>query len=256
MATFLLAGTFAAAQSGLTPPQIGFLRDSNRNVRPLLGISGNFWLGNPIAVDVIGAASSGTASMLKTSTRLRVLDALGHPVGRVSTALGPALFAFTPTGAPALAWLQESNELLRWNGLQFERVPLSATNLNGIVVSLAAPDSSRAAFVVQHDQQLWRVDLSLLDGAVLFAANLPGASAPALLLDDGTLLYAEPTALLVRNPQGVDRTIAFSGAAVQFTPMGRDWILIESIRPPNHLALRLCTGSLFELPEVSPEASR
>ena len=256
MATALLAGAFAAgpsglAQPGLTPPQIGFLRDSAHQVRPLLGISGNFWLGDAVAADVVSAASSGSASMLKTSHRLLVLNALGHPVGRAWTATGPALFAFTPAGAPALAWLPDSGELLRWNGLRFEATPVSATCLNGAVVSLAAPDSSRAAFVVARDGQLWRVDISLFDGAVLFAANLPGASAPALLFDDGALLYAGQSALVLRDPQGDERAIPFTGSAVEFTPMGRDWILLENLLPPGRLALRLSTGALFELPEVA-----
>jgi hypothetical protein len=250
MATALLAGTFVAAQSGLTPPQIGFLRDSAYNVRPLLGISGNFWLGEIVAAGVVSAASSGCASMLKTATSLLVLNALGKPVGIAATASGTALFAFTPAGAPALAWLADSSELLRWNGSRFQLTPVTMAVLNGIVASVAAPDSSRAAFLVQRGQQLWVVDVSLLDGGVLFAANLPGVAAPALLLDDGTILYTGPSALVLRNSQGEERTIAFSGSAPQFTPMGQDWILIESAKPPDHLGLRLSTGALFELPEV------
>jgi hypothetical protein len=249
-ATVLLAGALVAAQ-GPRPPQIGFVSDGNHNFRPIFGISGTFWLGNVVAVDVVSAASSGNAAIFKTQDHLRVLDSLGHPLGHVSAAFGPALFAFSSTGAPALAWLPDSGELLRWNGVQFERMPGIAASLDGSVVSLAAPNSSTAAFVVRRDRQLWRVDISLLDGGVVFAANLPGVSAPVLLFDDGTLLYQGHSALVVRNPQGVERSIAFAGAAVQFIPMGQDWMLIESSRPPNHLGLRLSTGALFELPEVS-----
>jgi hypothetical protein len=257
MATVLLAGSFAAgpsgwAQAGLTPPQIGFLRDRAQNVRPLLGISGTFWFGGAVASGVVSAASSGSATMLKTEDSLQVLDALGHPAGLAWTAPGRALFAFTPAGAPALAWLPDTLELLRWNGVRFEPTSASAANLNGSVVSVAAPDSSRAAFLVQRGRQLWRVDLSLFDGGVLFAANLPGASAPALLFDDGTLLYAGKSALVLRGPQGEERTIAFSGSAAQFTPMGRDWILVENSQRRGGLrGLRVSTGKLFELPEVA-----
>jgi hypothetical protein len=249
MATLLLAGTLAAAQSGLTPPQIGFLRDSAGNVRPLLGISGNFWLGDAVAAHVVSAASSGKASMLKTGDSLRVLNALGHPLGRAWVAPGSALFAFAPSGTPALVWLPDSGHLLRWNGLRFEPTRANPVELNGAVVSVAAPDSSRAAFLVQRDGQLWRIDLSLFDGAILFAAALPGATAPALLLDDGSLLYTGKSSLILRDPQGTERAIAFHGTAVRFTPMGRDWILIETSLPSTQFGLRLSTGAVFELPE-------
>jgi hypothetical protein len=252
MATLLLAGslaTFASAQSGLTPPQIGFVRDGAHTVRPLLGISGNFWMGEAIASGVDSAASSGRASMLKTKTGLHVLNALGHPVGRPFPAAGTVFFAFTPAGAPALAWL-DAGFLLRWNGIRFERTVVTAAGLDGIVVSLAAPNSSTAAFIVQRDRDLWRVDISLMDGAVLFAAKLPGATAPALLFDDGTLLYTGKSALMLRAPQGEERAIVFSGSPTQFAPMGRDWVLIETGLPAAHFGLRVSTGALFELPEV------
>jgi hypothetical protein len=188
--------------------------------------------------------------MIKTKDALCVLDALGHPVGSAWTAGGTALFAFTPAGAPALAWLPDSSELLLWNGIGFAPTPASAAVLNGTAVSLAAPDSSRAAFLVQRGQQLWRMDISLSDGGVLFAASLPGASVPALLFDDGTLLYTGKSALVLRGPQGQERAIAFTGSAARLAPMGRDWILIESVQPPAQLGLRLSAGALFELPEV------
>jgi len=251
MATLLLASTLAAAQAGLTPPRIGFLRDSTGNVRALLGISGNFWLGAPVVGSAVSLASSGKASMLKTGESLRVLNALGHPLGRDWIASGPALFAFTPSGAPALAWLPDSGHLLRWNGLRFEPARTNLSELDGLVVSLAAPEPARAAFVVQRDQQLWRIDLSLFDGAILFAAALPGASAPALLLPDGSLVYTGKSAMILRDPEGHERTIAFNLAPVQFIPMGHDWILIETSQPHNQFVLRLSTGALFQLPGVA-----
>jgi len=251
MTVLALAGMIASAQSGLTPPRIGSVRDSAGNVRPLFGISGNFWLGEKIAADGVSFASSGSYSILKTARAILVYDALGDLVGRPTPAAGSALFAFTSAGSPAFAWLQDSGELLRWNGQGFQPRSVNAAALNGTVISLSAPDSSTAAFLVQRGTEIWRVDISVLNDAVVFSANLPGVTAPALLFDDGTVLYAGESALVLRNGQGVERAISFSGTAAQFTPLRSDWVLIDNGRPPAHLALRLSTGAVFELPEVT-----
>ena len=246
----LFAGALATAQPGLAPPEIGYLRDNAGNMRPLHGISGTFWLGDVAAVGVDGVASSGRASMVLTRQGLRVLDASGHPVGRTWPAAGPVLFAFTSAGAPALVWLSSSQELLRWNGLQFERLSIDPGVLSGTAVSLAAPDLGRAAFLVQRGEQLWRVDLSLLDGSVLASENIPAAAAPVILLDDGTIVYARVSQdIVIRNPQGMERSVPFSGSPAALTLLGQDWILAESGSPQIHSALRLGTGALFELPE-------
>lgn len=70
MTVLALAGTIALApsglsQSGLTPPRIGFVRDGAGNVRPLFGISGNFWRGEKVATDGVSVASSSSFSILK-----------------------------------------------------------------------------------------------------------------------------------------------------------------------------------------------
>lgn len=256
MTVLALAGTIALApvglsQSGLTPPRIGLVRDGAGNVRPLFGISGNFWLGEKFAGVAASITSSGTFSIVKTARAILVYDALGHIVNRPTPAAGPVLFAFTSAGAPAFAWLRDCGELLRWNGPRFEPTPVTAAGLNGTVISLAAPDPSTAAFLIQRGTEIWRVDVSRFNDAVVFAANLPGVSAPALLFDDGSVLYASDAALVLRNAQGTERTIAFSGTVLQLAQLGSDWVLIDNGQPPAHLALRLSTGAVFELPEVA-----
>ena len=253
ISAFVLTASLAAAQSGLTPPRIGFVRDSANRLRALLGISGNFWMGGTVARGVIDAASSGRASILQTRRGLIVVDTAGDPLSRPFPASGEALFAFSDDGSPALVWLRESGRLLRWTRRGFIAVP--AADPGGSVVSIAAPRASSAAFLVERDREVWRVDISLGDGALLFAAKLPGVSSPALLLDDGTLLFARNSSLVLRNPEGDERTIAFDNVAIRFAPVGRDWILIDTTTT-THLVLRLSTGALFELPESTQEARR
>jgi len=257
LAVGLVLGARATAQSGLKPPEIGCLRDRAGNVRLLHGISGTFWLGGTVALGADSAASSGRASMIITRYGLRVLDASGHSVGRTWPAKGPALFAFSSAGAPALIWLSNSQELLRWNGLRFERLSIDPGVLGGTAVSLAAPDPGRAAFLIQRSEQLWRVDLSLRDGSVLGSAKIPAAAVPVILLNDGTIVYARASQdIVIRNPQGVERSVPFSGSPAALTLLGQDWILVESGSPQTHFALRLGAGAMFELPEPAETSLR
>jgi len=257
LAAGLLISAFATAQPGLAPPEIGCFRDSAGNVRPLHGISGTFWLGAPVISGVDSVASSGRASMIVAGNRLRVLDGSGHPLGRTWPAEHPVLFAFAPDGAPALAWLSRSQELVRWNGVRFERVIFDVGLLSGTAISLAAPQSGRASFLIQRASQLWRVDLSLLDGSVLGSENVPAAALPAILLDDGTIVYARAGQdLVIRNPQGVERGVPFAGPPTALALLGQDWIFVESGSPQSHFVLRLSTGALFELPESAETRSR
>ena len=255
--TVLLAGASAMAQPGLAPPEIGYFRDSAGNVRALHGISGTFWLGGTVASEAVSVASSGRASIVVTRQGLRVLDTAGHPVGRPWPAAGPVLCAFTSAGAPALAWLSRSQELLRWNGLRFEPVSIDTRDLGGTAVSLAAPYPGTAAFLVQRGEQLWRVDLSLSDGAVLASENVPAAAPPAMLLDDGTIVYSRAGQdIVIRDLQGAERSVPFAGSPMELMPLGEDWILVESASPRIHSALRLSAGAVFELPEPPVESSR
>jgi hypothetical protein len=42
LATFLMAAGMAWAQTSLTPPQVGFMRDAADSLRPVYGIAGDF----------------------------------------------------------------------------------------------------------------------------------------------------------------------------------------------------------------------
>ncbi len=250
IAMSLLFSVATTAQRGLAPPRIGFAEDGSGGIRALLGISGNFWFGEAVARGVRTAASSGHATIVKTRTELQVYDALGHLQGQPFRATGDAIFAFTAAGAPAFAWLPASGVLLRWNLTYFEPVRLSAVPA-GEVISLAVPSTGAAAFLVSRDGVLWRMDIAVPDGGVAFAAQVPGATAPALLLNDGTVVYAAAAAMIARAPGGVERRIAIAGHPVSFSLFGQDWIRVVSEKPAGAYALRLSAGALFLLPAVA-----
>jgi hypothetical protein len=78
LATLLMAAGMAWAQTSLTPPQIGFMRDATDSLRPVYGIAGNFLLGDPVAVGVVSAAYSGSCGWVKTRSTVAVIDKLAQ----------------------------------------------------------------------------------------------------------------------------------------------------------------------------------
>jgi hypothetical protein len=188
--------------------------------------------------------------MVKTPTELRVYAASGQLQGEAYRAEGAATFAFTQAGAPAFAWLPGSGVLLHWNGSQFDIVPVSAA-IQGDVIALAAPGPATAALLVNRAGVLWRMDIATPGGAIAFEAPMPGVTAPALLLNDGTVIYAADGAPVVRAPSGQQRRTAIAGRVTGFSLLGPDWIRIDGDSPARTYALRLSSGALFVLPEVS-----
>jgi hypothetical protein len=75
----LLAGV-ARAQSGLTPPQVGFMQDAANSFRPVYGIAGNFLPGDAVTGKVVSAAYSGSYGLVKTSSAIIVTDRTGSIV--------------------------------------------------------------------------------------------------------------------------------------------------------------------------------
>src|SRR5437016_879447 len=126
MKAFLIALSIApvALWAQLATPQIGFIQDSGNALRPVYGIAGNFVLGDSAAAGVQAASFSGSFGMLKTRSTLIVIDRQGQVVASQDAPAGPALFAFSRTGAPALAYLPDANVLLQWLDGVFQQVPL------------------------------------------------------------------------------------------------------------------------------------
>src|ERR1700729_479425 len=114
LATLLIAATIVAAQSGIRPPQVGFAGNADGTLRPVYGVAGNFILGPSIAARVISQAFSGSIGLLKTESTLRAFNRQGQVLATTDAAEGPALFAFSPDGLTALAYVPSSNTLVQW----------------------------------------------------------------------------------------------------------------------------------------------
>jgi hypothetical protein len=251
---FLFAAIAAAqsgfAQQGLAPPRVGFITGTDHSLRPVLGLSGNLLLGNPAAEDVLSAAWSGSFGMVKTTSSLMAFDA-NHILASVDAVPGPALFAFRSNGSLALALLPQIATLYTWTGKGFSSSAFPPDFLGGQALAIAAPQLGQISLVVQRDDGLWLEQMST-DGGGFLQSALPGIQAPVLLQDDGTLLYTNQTALVIRDPAGKERKIETGAAIGEMHWMGNGWLQLLEVNNGRQFAVRTTLGSetVSQLPEV------
>jgi len=245
------------AQSAIAPPQLGFVTDGARALRPVYGVAGSFVLGPAVAGSVADAAFSGSLGLLKTDASLAAFDAQGKLLGSMEAAEGGAQFAFSPDGTAALAYLSAGNLLIEWCGGQFTPVPLGsepAALRDGVVVGIAFPSSAAAVLIVERERGLWELDIALDAAGTLSQNALPGIHAPVLALAAGGLLYTEDGAIVIRRPDGSAVRLAASLPAVfSLAQMNQDWVDLADLQSPARLAIRTATGheGLYRLPEQS-----
>ena len=247
----LALGGLALAQSGLTPPRVGWVLDSGNHPRPLEGVAGNFWLGNSIENETVSIGSSGAAAVLKTAREVIVLDAQGRVVSKFPAPDGPAQFSFTASGSPALVWFSQTRELAYFEGSQLHRVPVNSSMLGGDVIALAELSTTRATLLIERERAISLVSVDLRTGFVRFETGLPGLHAPAFLASDGTILAAGHDDLVVRHPNSADIHLAFPVKPEAFTSLGNGWVLAQGAQSA-HYAIRVALSreQVFQLPEA------
>ena len=256
LATLSFMTGAAWAQSGLTPPQVGFMQDAANSFRPVYGIAGNFLPGDPVASGVVSAAYSGSYGLFKTSSAVVVTDRAGSIVASNSQPDGPALFAFTRAGEPALIFMPAANTLLSWDGAAFNPVPFDPTTLSAsAILSIAAPRPGQAAMIVQRDDGLCDLRVDLATGDIKAQTAIPGVTAPALLLANGDLVYADGNGIVVRKPDGPEQhIIAQLPASFALQQMGEGWIQLRDLGSSRQFAIRVIQNreQYYQLPESRP----
>jgi hypothetical protein len=252
--TFLLASSIAFAQPALTPPQVGFLQDGANAFRPVYGVAGNFLLGNPAASGVVSAAFSGTFGIVSTGSALTVSGQLGQVIATMDAPAGPAAFAFSREGMPALAYFPSANLLLQWNSGAFQMVSFDSTAFPGSAVqSIALPDPEHAAFIVQRDEVLWDVRVLLATGEVDSQAALPGVNAPVLMLASRELVFSDANGIVILRRDGAEIHLAAQlPANFSLQQMGHGWLQGRDLASAAQFAVRVTAGheGFFTLPEV------
>ena len=229
------------------------MQDGGNSFRPVYGIAGNFLVGDPAASSVVSAAFSGLFGMLKTDSTLVVTGTRGQAIASQDAPPGPALFAFSADGSPALAYFPGGDLLLAWNGGGFQLVLFDWSAFPGNAVqSIALPDPGHAAMIVKRDDGLWDVRILLATGEIDSQSALPGVSAPVLMLATGDLVYSDANGFVIRRLDGseihVDAQVPVNSSLQQ---MGDGWVQVWAPGGCPQLALRITLGreGVYALPE-------
>lgn len=220
----------ATCAQGLRMPQSGWLLDPAGSLRPLLGFAGNFVLGPARDTGVISAASSGTWTLAKTHRELIVFNAAGADAARVPAPEGRALFSFTAGGEPAAVYFPESGLLMLWSAGEFASADWQPGHNEEVLGVCGA-----ISFFARRGEMVWRIDHDVADGRVTRETALPGVRAPLLPRPDGSLLYADGEALVLRASQGSERRIELPGAVGELSQLADGWVGV--LIPDRQLAV-------------------
>ena len=241
----------AIAQSTLAPPALGFVRDNGGALRPVLGLAGNFILGDPIVSNVSSTAFSGSFGFAKTSGALIIFDARGRTILSSDAPPGPALFAFSRTGQQGLVFYPQSGALLSWNNGALADLALDSASLGGKALSIAFTDANHIMFLVDRGE-LWAVRIALDSGEPDLQFSIHGVSAPVLMLANGNMLLSTSKGLVMRSAKGIEEHLdVLPLVNSTLNPMGDGWIHL--LAPPGQpqFALQLSGRRMYQLPEAA-----
>jgi len=244
---WIIAASAVCAQQAISPPVVGAFRDSTGSLQRVIGVPGNFVLAGPGISNVLSAAFSSMAGLVKTDAEVLVLNASTQIVNRFQVPAGPALFAFDAKGAPALAFF--SNKLFQFAGSN-----LNLTGWTGDAISIASTGPQSATVIVHVGRELQTLQISLPSGDVNSQTRLFDIAAPALLFPTGNLVFTSDGAIVVRDPSGVERQVSTAIRVASFESMAGEWVTVHEAFSSRVFALRIGPQDLdlYQLPEVTP----
>jgi hypothetical protein len=209
----------ATGRAQIGAPEAGCVLDREGALRPLYGMAGIFVPGEAIAPGVVSAACSDKFALVKTEYNLELRDAQLRLIARWPAPGGPARFAFPPTGMGALVYYPLTGDLVRIIGSRPPR-PLACA-LPDEVLAIASPDPAHILAVISGGgMRLVRVSLS--NGAIDQEIEITGASGPAWLRRDGTLVYGDGAEVVMVRPEGSSRRWTLPAPASAIYQMGEN----------------------------------
>jgi hypothetical protein len=168
-------------------------------------------------------------------------------------AAGPALFAFSPGGTTALAYIASSTTLVEWRGNAFAPVPLNYLQAIAYpVLAIAFPTPLEASLIVQRRETVWQMDLPVDAGGTVSQNALAGVNAPLIVLPSAGLVYRDAGGIVVRKTDGSEVHIAASlPAIISMQQMNQDWVQLTGLSSSARFAIRTTPGreGFYRLPE-------
>jgi hypothetical protein len=239
IAILLLTALTAAAQIGV--PRLGCFADDQGHMRSVLGVTGNFLIGDPEADNVLSVACSDRLTLIKRDDSLEIRK--GDSVTTAPAPAGPAIFGLSTDGSTTLVYYPATSEWFRTNGSDPQAIPGPP---DGEVLAVGQPESPAA--IVGRDGALW------IAGAE--SRPLPDdAAAPVLLLPHGAALYTRGQELVLSRADGSEESIAMDEPPIALEWMGRGWVRVRAASGA-HVALAVGRGGPGIRPYKLPEASQ
>ncbi len=200
LAAFALCLSAALAQSAVEAPRAGCLRGADGTLRPVCGIAGALLAGAPAAWGVVSAACSDSLALVKTDRSIEVRDSGLELLARWDAPSGAALFALPRTGQAGFAYFPASGQLVQVDAQSPPRPVLGSQSLGGNVLAIASPDPLHLIAVVADTPEPRLVRISVTDGTIESQTPLGDVATPWALLNDGTAVFADGAALVIRPP--------------------------------------------------------
>jgi hypothetical protein len=220
----------ACAQIG--QPQLGYIRDSNRSLRPAMGIPAAATLGDAVADHVQSFACSATACLVNTDAALLQIRASSSGNSSISgVPQGPAVIAVDENSDDAWIYFQNAQQFGRWEHGALSTIDYSP---GGDVLPLRATAGGFDYAVVRDPSSgtAWLEHVSTADGSVTVLDSI-AATETVMLLTNG-VVYAGNDQLILRRSDGNLLTFPLSGIAafhrasettVEIDAAGGQWLL-------------------------------
>ncbi len=243
-------------------PHAGVVRDADGSVRPVYGVPGSFVIGPAWSTAATAISFSDEAGLVAEAGAIRLLSASGTEIGRYATSDAAPVLSVERDAKSAMAWLQQQQAIIRWNGTSFDRFVLLSGSISGQVASLRALDKNEAELLVFQNGAPARITISLEEeeSVVRSMDAVPGASSPALAFGS-LLVFRDKEGPILESPNGLRHTLPLPGD-VAIERMSSHWLHLQSRRTRQDWALHLDAAhpELLLLPSVptssGQEASR